>query len=70
MVVSCADPGIFASGEGGSEKTSDNVFRHRLILQRTRKTIFKDPEGIQHFLREGVQIFPGVGGGGGEGSKC
>ena len=28
--------------------------------------IFKVPEGVQHFTGEGVQIFPG-GGGGGEG---
>ena len=73
MVVSCADQGIFARGEGGPKKT----LRHQLFYCFTegyqwfilRKAIFfKVPEGVQYFTREGVQIFPG-GGGGGEG-KC
>ena len=35
MVVSCADPGIFARGEGGGgpKKTSDNVFHASVFLQ-------------------------------------
>ena len=76
MVVACADPGIFARGEGGSEKNSDNVFlRHQLfysfkegyqwfILNKT--IFFKVPEGVQHFTGEGVQIFPEGEGGGGQ----
>ena len=49
----------------GYEKISDNVFRHQLILQfyrGLRKTIFKVPEGIQHFPREGSKFFQGGGG--------
>ena len=62
----------FHQGGGGSEKNSDNVFRHQLFYSFTegyqwfilRKTIyFKVPEGAQHFTGEGVPIFPRGGGG-------
>ena len=65
----------FRQGGGGSEKNSDNVFRHQLFYSFTegyqwfilRKTIFfKVPEGVHHFTGEGVQFFAGVGGGGGQ----
>ena len=69
MVVSCADPGIFARG-GGPKKVLITFFRHQLFYSFTegyqwfilRKTIFfKIPEGVQHFTGEGVQFFPGRG---------
>ena len=67
MVVSCADPGIFAGG-GGPKKTLITFFRHQLFYSFTvyfkENYIFKVPEGVQHFTGEGVQIFPGGGGGG------
>ena len=72
MVVSCADPGIFARGRGGGpKKTLITFFRHQLFLPFYRREsmvyfkenyIFKVPEGVQHFTGEGVQIFSGGGG--------
>ena len=73
MVVSCADPGIFARGRGSEKKIWLRFFRHQLFYSFKegyqwfilKKTIFfKVPEGVQHFTGEGVQIFPGWGGGG------
>ena len=67
----------FRQGGGeGSEKTLITFLRHQLfhsfkegyqwfILNKTI-FFFKVPEGVQHFTGEGVQIFPGVGGGGGK----
>ena len=72
MVVSCADPGIFARGEGSEKKTLITFFRHQFFYSFKegylwfilRKTIFfKVPEGVQHFTGEGVQIFSKGGGG-------
>ena len=66
MVVSCADPGSFARGEGDPKKTLITLFRHQLFYSFKegyewfilRKTIFfKVPEGVQHFTGEGVQFF-------------
>ena len=68
MVVSCADPGISARGEGGPKKTLITFFRHQLFLERyqwfiLRKTVFfKVPEGVQQFTEDGVQIFSREGG--------
>ena len=72
MEVSCADPGIFARGEGVRKKTLITFFRHQLFYSFTeghqwfilRKTIFfKVPEEVQHFTGEGIQFFQGGGGG-------
>ena len=67
MEVSCADPGTFARGRrGGPKKTLITFFRHQLVsmVHFKENYIFKVPEGVQHFTGEGVQIFPGGGGGG------
>ena len=73
MEVSCADPGIFAGGEGSPKKNSDNVFRHQLFCSFTegykwfilRKTIFfKVPEGSTILQGRGSNFFQGGGGGG------
>ena len=72
MVVSCADPGIFARGEGDPKKTLITLLRHQLFYSFKegyqwfilRKTIFfKVPEGVQHFTGEVVQVFSREGGG-------
>ena len=74
MVVSCADPGIFARGRGGQKKTLITFlgisFFYSLkegyqwfILNKT--IFFKGSRGVPTFTGEGVQIFPGWGGGGG-----
>ena len=72
MVVSCADPGIFARGEGDPKKTLITFFRHQLFYSFKegyqwfilRKTVFfKVPEGVQQFTGDGVQIFSREGGG-------
>ena len=72
MVVSCADPGIFARGEGKGPKKTLITFSAFLQFYRgvsmvyfNENYIFKVPEGVQHFPGEGVQIFPG-----GAGGKC
>ena len=71
MVVSCADPGIFARGMGVRKKTLITFFRHVAFLPFYRgesmvyfkeNYLFKVPEGVQHFT--------GEGGGGGGGGKC
>ena len=76
MSFSCADPGIFVRGGPGQsdKKSSDNVFfffSPQLILQRSNGqfqrnlSFFKVPEGVQHFPGGGgggVQLFPGGGG--------
>ena len=82
MVVSCADPGIFARGRGGQKKNSDNVFRHQLFYSLKEgyqwfilnKTIFfKGSRGVPTFYRGGGPNFSGRGskffreGGGGRG---
>ena len=67
MVVSCADPGIFAWGP----KTLITFFRHQFFFYSFTegyqwfilgKTImFKVQEGVQHFTGEGVQKIWGGG---------
>ena len=75
MVVSCADPGIFARGRGGgSEKNSDNVFRHQLFYSFKegyqwfilKKTIFflRFQRGSNILQGRGSKFFRGGGGGG------
>ena len=70
MVVSCADPGIFARGRGGGgcqKKKLIMFFRHQLFYSFKEgyewfilnKTIFFQ---VSRFTGEGVQIFPGWGG--------
>ena len=72
----CADPGIFVRGCPGQadKKSSDNVFffffSPQLILQKSNGqfqrnlSLFKVPEGVQHFPG-GSNFFQGGGGGGG-----
>ena len=66
LLMTCADPGIFGRGGPGQSdtKSSDKVFfffRPQLILQKSNGqfqrnlSFFKVPEGVQHF--------PGGGGG-------
>ena len=72
MEVSCADPGIFARGEGGGPKKTlitllgisfFTVYRGVSMVYFKENYIFKVLEGIQHVTGEVVQIFPGGGGG-------
>ena len=64
MVVSCADPGIFARGEGDQKKTLITLFRHQIFYSFKegyqwfilRKTIFL------RFQGRGSKYFPGRGG--------
>ena len=71
MVVSCADPGIFARGRGGSEKkTLITFFRHQLFYRFTegnqwfilRKTIhLRFKRGSNILQGRGSKIFQGGG---------
>ena len=77
MVVSCADPGIFARGGGGEgvkKKTLITFFRHQLFSSFTegyqwfilRKTIFLRLQRASNILQgRGSKFFRGGGGGGG-----
>ena len=78
MVVSCADPGIFAGGEGGGggpKKTLITFFRHQLFYSFTegyqwlilRKTIFLRFQRGSNILQGGG---PNFSRGGGGGDKC
>ena len=72
MVVSYADPGIFAGGGGGGKASAFLQFYRGVSMVYFKENYMfqvKVPEGVQHFTGEGVQIFPGRGGGGG-GGKC
>ena len=75
-IITCADPGIFVRGWGGpgqsDKKSSDNVFFFFFffffvlsLFFRSQMVNFKEN---YHFSRfQGVQLFPGGGGGG---SNC
>ena len=72
MEVSCADPGIFARGEGVRKITLITFFRHQLFYSFTegyqwfilRKAIFfKVPEGSNILQGRGSNFFPEGGGG-------
>ena len=73
MVVSCADPGIFAWGRAGPKKTLIAFFRHQFFFYSfteryqwfiSRKTIlFKVPEGSNILQGRGSKFFRGGGGG-------
>ena len=73
MVVSCADPGIFARGRGGGpKKTLITFFRHQLFYRITegnqgfilRKTIFlRFQRGSNILQGRGSKFFQGGGGG-------
>ena len=72
MVVSCADPGIFARGRGVRKKPLISVFRHQLFYRFTegnqwfilRKTIFlRFQRGSNILQGRGSKFFQGVGGG-------
>ena len=79
MVVSCADPGIFARGGGrGSKKILITFFRHQLFYSFTegyqwfilRKTIFLRLQRASNILQgRGSKFFRGGGGGGGGGAN-
>ena len=73
MVVSCADPGIFARGRGVRKKTLITFFRHQLFYRFTegnqwfilRKTIFlRFQRGSNILQGRGSKFFQGGGGGG------
>ena len=75
MVVSCADPGIFARGEGGPKKTLITFIRHQLFYSFKkgyqwfilRKLYFlRFQRGSNNLQGRGSKFFPGRGGGG----KC
>ena len=71
MVVSCADPGIFAGGEGDPKKTLITLFRHQLFYSFKegyksfilRKTIFLRFQRGPTFCRGGGPNFFQGGGG-------
>ena len=79
MVVSCADPGIFARGRGVRKKTLITFFRHQLFysfkegyqwfIYKQNYIFLRFQKGSNILQGGGVQFFPGGGGGGGGGGN-
>ena len=63
--LTCADPGIFVKGGPGqsAKKSSDNFFffSPQLILQKSNGQFQRNLSFVT--VSEGVQLFPGGGGG-------